>query len=72
MYKFGKAGRALISKRLRALFQSAGIATSHKGEQGRKSVIDCGFHSLRHTFVTALREHGATLQTAKQLAGHNT
>ena len=72
LYESGKAGRVMISKKLRALFQSVGIVTSHKDEQGRQSVIDCGFHSLRHTFVTALRERGATLQTAKQLAGHNT
>lgn len=71
-YESGKAGRVLINKRLRALFNSVGIVTSHKDEQGRQSVIDCGFHSLRHTFVTAIRERGATLQTAKQLAGHNT
>ena len=54
------------------LFQSVGIVTSHKEDANKKAVVDCGFHSLRHTFVTAIRERGATLQTAKQLAGHNT
>ena len=72
LYESGKNGRVMLNKKLRALFNSVGIVTSHKDEQGRQSVIDCGFHSLRHTFVTAIRERGATLQTAKQLAGHNT
>ena len=71
LYLSGKSGRVQISNEIITLFESVGIATKYT-EEGRRARNDCGFHSLRHTFVTALRERGATLQTAKQLAGHNT
>ena len=53
------------------LFKSIGINTKYV-EDGKRARSDCGFHSLRHTFVTMLRAGGATLQTAKAMAGHHT
>lgn len=72
LYASSRSGRVQLNKKLRALFKQVGISTSHKDDENKVSRIDCGFHSLRHTFVTALRERGATLQVAKQLAGHHT
>ena len=71
LYLSGKSGRVSISSEITELLESIGIVTKHT-EEGRRARNDCGFHSLRHTFVTALRGHGATLHTAKELAGHNT
>ena len=70
-YRSGKSGRVEISEMISALFNSIGIKTKCEGEDGKRARSDCGFHSLRHTFVTALRARGATLQVAKELAGHN-
>ena len=70
-YRSGKSGRVEISAKISELFTSLGIKTKCEGEDGKRASSDCGFHSLRHTFVTALRSNGATLQVAKELAGHN-
>lgn len=71
LYASGKSGRVKLSNELGALFKSVGIETQFV-EEGKRARSDCGFHSLRHTFVTLLRNNGARLQTAKELAGHNT
>ena len=59
-----------MSKMVGDLFESIGINTKF-AEDGRRARPDCGFHSLRHTFVTMLRANGVKLQTAKELAGHH-
>ena len=70
-YLAGRAGRVRLADRITALFNGVGIETKTK-EQGRRARSDCGFHSLRHTFVSMLRAGGARLQTARELAGHRT
>lgn len=72
IYNRGNAGETIIQGKLRRLFKSVEIEINHKEENGRRAVSDYGFHSLRHTFTTILRNSGATLQEAKQLAGHAT
>lgn len=72
LYLSGKSGRVQISNEITGLFESVGIVTKFTDGGGRRARSECGFHSLRHTFVTALRAHGATLRTAQELAGHNT
>lgn len=72
LYLSGLNGRLRLNDRISAIFKAAGIETRQKDEGEARAHSLCGFHSLRHTFVTALREHGATLATAKELAGHNT
>jgi len=71
MYASGKSGQVQLSNALSELFKSVGIETQFV-EEGKRARSDCGFHSLRHTFVTMLRANGARLQTAKELAGHHT
>ena len=70
-YLSGATGRVHISQSIRALFESTGIETRHY-EEGRRARSECGFHSLRHTFITMLRMNGAQLHTAQSLAGHKT
>jgi len=71
LYASGKSGRVRISNAITALFESVGIETKF-AEEGKRARSECGFHSLRHSFVTMLRANGARLQTAKELAGHHT
>ena len=71
LYLSGKSGRVKLSNMISGLFESIGINTKFQ-EDGRRARSDCGFHSLRHTFVTMLRANGVKLQTAKELAGHHT
>lgn len=41
------------------------------GQAGRRTVNEVSFHSLRHSFVTALNASGGTNLVAKELAGHS-
>lgn len=38
---------------------------------GKRAVIWCGFHSLRHTFVSLCREAGAPLSVVEAIVGHS-
>ena len=53
------------------LFESVGIQTSTQ-EEGKRARPDCGFHSLRHAFVTQLERVGVSLSERQRLAGHAT
>ena len=72
LYNGGITGRVKLTKRIADVFAAAGIATSVKAEGESRARPDCGFHSLRHTYVTQLERLGATLAERQQLAGHNT
>ena len=71
LYMSGTSGRVKLSNMIGELFEAVGINTKF-AEDGKRARSDCGFHSLRHTFVTMLRANGVKLQTAKELAGHHT
>lgn len=72
LYQSGLNGRCRLNDRIAAVFKAAGIETQQKADGEARAHSLCGFHSLRHTFVTALRERGATANAARELAGHNT
>ena len=72
LYASGDSGRAEVSRRIILLFQSAGIQTSFKTDDGRRARPDKTFHSIRHAFVTQLERAGATLRERQALAGHGT
>ena len=72
LYASGDSGRAEVSRRIILLFQSAGIQTSYRTDDGRRARPDKTFHSLRHAFVTQLERVGATLRERQALAGHGT
>jgi hypothetical protein len=54
-------------------FKACGI-TLHKpgtGTNGKRAVIEVGFHSLRHTFVSLCRESNAPLAVVESIVGHS-
>ena len=38
---------------------------------GKRAVVSCGFHSLRHSFVSLCRSAGASLSVVESLVGHS-
>lgn len=72
LYRSGMTGRVKLVRMVAALFASVGIETSHKGEGETRARPDCGFHSLRHAYVTQLARLGATVAERQRLAGHGT
>ncbi len=38
---------------------------------GKRAVVQCGFHSLRHTFVSLCREANAPLSVVEAIVGHS-
>lgn len=54
-------------------FKACGIAL-HKpdtGKEGKRAVVEVGFHSLRHTFVSLCRESNAPLAVVESIVGHS-
>ncbi|MFA7158253.1 MAG: site-specific integrase [Kiritimatiellia bacterium] len=51
-------------------FEKCGIITKRKGKGVRK-VTSVGFHSLRHSAITLLREAGAPLSVTMAIVGHS-
>jgi integrase len=41
------------------------------GENGKRAVVEVGFHSLRHTFVSPCRESNAPLAVVESIVGHS-
>jgi len=63
----------ILTKRIRKHLQNCGIRRHRKGTgpgTGKRAVVEVGFHSLRHTFVTMLANAGAPLPVVQALAGH--
>jgi integrase len=42
-----------------------------KQHSGKRAVVEVGFHSLRHTFVSLCREAGAPLSVVESIVGHS-
>jgi integrase len=54
-------------------FKVCGIK-AHKpgtGKQGKRAVVEVGFHSLRHTFVSLCRASNAPLSVVESIVGHS-
>lgn len=60
----------MISNRIQAIFEGAGIRTQTKAE-GERAKVDVGFHSLRHTFVSLSANAGAPLAVVQAIVGHS-
>jgi integrase len=69
VYLSGK--RVRISNHIQQHFGDCGIETTREREIGVRRVVEVGFHSLRHTFVSMCREAGAPLSTVESLVGHH-
>lgn len=55
-------------------FETCGVTTNKPGtggDSGKRAVIETGFHSLRHTFVSLCRESNAPLAVVESIVGHS-
>ena len=59
-----------VAKRIRAVFEGAGIATTKEVEGYSQAVAEVGFHSLRHSFVSLMGNAGAPLALVQSIVGH--
>jgi len=62
-----------VTDKVQGHFKKCGI-TLHKpgtGTGGKRAVIEVGFHSLRHTFVSLCRESNAPLAVVESIVGHS-
>jgi len=63
----------MVTDLIQRHFKACGI-TLHKpgtGTGGKRAVIEVGFHSLRHTFVSLCRESNAPLAVVESIVGHS-
>jgi len=63
----------MVTDMIQRHFKGCGI-TLHKpgtGTDGKRAVIEVGFHSLRHTFVSLCRESNAPLAVVESIVGHS-
>ena len=63
----------MVTDMVQRHFKTCGI-TLHKpgtGMDGKRAVIEVGFHSLRHTFVSLCRESNAPLAVVESIVGHS-
>ena len=65
--------RRELVKTIQEHFSKCGIQI-HKpdtGKDGKRAVVEVGFHSLRHTFVSLCRESNAPLAVVESIVGHS-
>ena len=63
----------LVTDMVQRHFAKCGIKT-HKtgtGKDGKRAIVEVGFHSLRHTFVSLCRESNAPLAVVESIVGHS-
>ncbi len=63
----------LVTDLVQQHFKTCGLKP-HKpgtGKAGKRAVIEVGFHSLRHTFVSLCRESNAPLSVVESIVGHS-
>jgi integrase len=62
---------AAVSRIVQGHFTDCGLVTTKDGNGSRK-VVSRGFHSLRHSAVSIMREAGTAQTTSQAVVGHNT
>lgn len=67
---YDEVGRHSLSDRVGRLFAKCGIETSVV-VAGRRRVASCGFHSLRHTFVSRCIACGVPQHAVQAIVGHS-
>jgi integrase len=63
----------LVTDMVQQHFKNCGLK-AHKpgtGKDGKRAVVEVGFHSLRHTFVSLCRESSAPLSVVESIVGHS-
>ncbi len=59
-----------VTNKIQAHFAACGITTTRTMEGRARAVVEVGFHSLRHTFVSLCREANAPLAVVEAIVGH--
>jgi integrase len=78
---------ALVTNRIQKHLMACGVRTQAEGtgfvmvkgengkekpkHSGKRAIVEVGFHSLRHTFVSLCREAGAPLSVVESIVGHS-
>jgi integrase len=68
---YTNGSRPIITRHIQKHFNRCGIKTTKPSESGGRAVVEVGFHSLRHTFVSMCREANAPLSVVEHLVGHS-
>lgn len=63
--------RSLLTTEIQKHFDDCGIETTRERENGVRRVVEVGFHSLRHSFVSMCRSSGVALSVVESLVGHS-
>jgi integrase len=65
-------GPYAVSKIVQDHFKDCGLTTTRKAKgNGTRRLVSRGFHSLRHTAVSVMRNSGAALPTSQAVVGHS-
>lgn len=73
-YKDASTLRPELSREIQAHFAKCGIRTHKEGTGGdtkKRAVVEVGFHSLRHTYVTMHAERGTPAAVIQGNVGHS-
>ena len=70
--EYGLLNGTVLSKRIGAAFDKAGMTTSEARDGRKREVCVYGAHSLRHHFVTAAAAAGVPAGMIKSITGHAT
>ncbi len=62
--------RAALTDKIQAAFMAAGIRTSSKADGQARAMVEVGFHSLRHTFVSLAANAGVPMAHVQSIVGH--
>lgn len=62
--------RSKLTNHIQAHFEACGITTKRERENGVRRVVEVGFHSLRHTFVSMCAMNNVPLSVVQSLVGH--
>ncbi len=64
--------RSALKDRIQAHFEAQKVKTVREREgQRQRALVEVGFHSLRHSFVSLSREAGAPLSVVESIVGHS-
>lgn len=63
--------RSQLTNHIQEHFEACGISTKRERENGVRRVVEVGFHSLRHTFVSMCAMNNVPLSVVQSLVGHS-
>jgi len=70
--RYARRGADAVSDLVQAHFEACGIVTTGERDgAGVRRYVAAGFHSLRHSAVSLMREAGAAQSISQAIVGHN-